>query len=179
MLSLRYDDVVTSRLSLVAITPAMLLSEQAGNGRLGELTGCAVAANWPPEHWEPHVFELLLRHYEQYPEQVNRHRYVARIRKDEAPLLIGTIGAFWREERPAECEIGWSVLPPHQGQGLATEAARSLLALIRKDARIANVVAHTFPELAGSVRVMEKCGMRFDGAGEEAGTVRYRLQLRE
>jgi ribosomal-protein-alanine N-acetyltransferase len=28
------------------------------------------------------------------------------------------------------------------------------------------------------LRVTEKCGMVFDGEGEEAGTMRYRLQLR-
>jgi [ribosomal protein S5]-alanine N-acetyltransferase len=26
--------------------------------------------------------------------------------------------------------------------------------------------------------VMEKCGLTYDGEGEEAGTIRYRLQLR-
>lgn len=179
MLSLRYDDKVTSRLRLIAITPDMLRSEQTRDGRFGELIGCAVPANWPPKDWEPHVHEILLRQYERYPEQVAWQRYVALTRADGRPLLIGSVGAFWRQEAPTECEVGWSILPPHEGQGLATEAARALIAIVREDARITSVVAHTFPELAGSVRVMEKCGMRFDGAGEEAGTVRYRLRLRD
>lgn len=179
MFLFHHEDIVTSRLRMIAITPAMLCSERAGDGRLGELTRCAVPANWPPEHWEPHVYEVLLRQYEQCPEQVAWHRYVGLIQDHGRPLLIGSVGAFWREEQPAECEAGWSILPPYEGQGLATEAARALIGIIRKEPRITSVVAHTFPELAGSVRVMEKCGMRLEGAGEDAGTVRYRLRLLE
>ena len=46
-------------------------------------------------------------------------------------------------------------------------------------AAMESVIAHTYPALRGSIRVMEKCGMTFDGEGEEAGTIRYRLALRE
>ena len=65
----------------------------------------------------------------------------------------------------------------YQGRGYATEAARALIDLIRADGRIGSVVAHTFPELAASVRVMERCGLRYEGEGDEAGTVRYRLRF--
>jgi hypothetical protein len=41
------DDIVTSRLSLIAITPEMLLSEKNGDGRLGELIQCVIPENWP------------------------------------------------------------------------------------------------------------------------------------
>jgi len=43
---------------------------------------------------------------------------------------------------------------------------------------LSSVIAHSFPSLPASIRVMENCGMVFDGEGEESGTVRYRLQLR-
>ena len=76
------------------------------------------------------------------------------------------------------CEIGYSILAPYEGQGLATEAARALIEYLRGDARLSSIIAHSFPSLPASIRVMEKCGMVFDGKGEEPGTVRYRLQLR-
>jgi len=173
-----YEDVVTQRLALIAITPTMLLSERAGDGRLGELIGCVVPAKWPPEHWEPHVFEVLLAQYERQPEQMAWQRYVVFREADGGRVLIGSVGAFWRETAPAECEIGYSILPPFEGRGLATEAARALIALIREDARITSVMAHTYPRLGGSVRVMERCGLVYEGPGEEVGTVRYRLRLR-
>jgi [ribosomal protein S5]-alanine N-acetyltransferase len=47
--------ISTARLELVSVTPESVLSEQAGDGRLGEILGCRVAAEWPPVDWEPHV----------------------------------------------------------------------------------------------------------------------------
>ena len=172
-----HNELRTPRLVLIAITPAMLNSEKLADQKLGDLIGCAIPSNWPPIHWEPHVLYVLLEQYERHPEQISWHRYVALLTGDGTRTLIGTIGAFWRETSPMECEIGYSILPPHEGQGLATEAAQALIQLIRTNPRIKSVIAHTFPELAGSIRVMEKCGMVFDGQGEEERTIRYRLQL--
>ncbi len=178
-----FEDLVTPRLALIAITREMLRSERAGDGRagdgrLGELIGCRVPANWPPVDWEPHVLDILEAQYARCPEQMAWQRYVAVRDPDGTRTLVGMVGAFWRETAPSECEIGYSVLPPFEGRGLATEAAGALIELIAADERILSVVAHTFPRLAGSVRVMERCGLVFEGPGEEVGTVRYRRWLR-
>ena len=172
------DDIITLRLSLIAITPGMVLSEKNGDGRLGDLIQCVIPANWPPVDWEPHVLDFLLMQFAEHPEQLGWCRYVSFVRPDGGRILIGTLGAFTRAIRPSECEIGYSILAPYEGQGLATEAARALIGYLRGDARLSSVIAHSFPSLPASIRVMEKCGMVFDGEGEEPGTVRYRLQLR-
>jgi RimJ/RimL family protein N-acetyltransferase len=177
MLLDQHDDLRTSRLVLIAITPAMLGSEKSVDRKLGALIGCAVPSNWPPVHWEPHVLDILLKQYERCPEQICWHRYVALLNQDGTRSLIGMIGAFWREASPAECEIGYSILSPYEGQGLATEASQALIQLIRRNPQIKSIIAHTFPELAASIRVMEKCGLVFDGEGEEERTIRYRLWL--
>ena len=169
--------ILTARLALIAITPKTLVSEKAADGWLGGLIRCAVPANWPPVDWEPHVMGMLLAQFDRDPTQLGWHRYVGLRKPDGSRLLIGSLGAFWRESVPAECEIGYSILPPYEGQGLATEAALGLLGFLRGDSRLRSVVAHTFPRLAGSIRVMEKCGFVPDGDGEESGTVRYRLRL--
>jgi RimJ/RimL family protein N-acetyltransferase len=172
------DDIVTPRLSLIAVTPEMLLSEKNDDGRLGELIQCVIPANWPPTDWEAHVLDFLLMQFDEHPEQLGWCRYVSFVRPDGDRTLIGTLGAFTRAIRPSECEIGYSILAPHEGQGLATEGARALIDYLRGDARLSSIIAHSFPSLPASTRVMEKCGMVFDGEGEEPGTVRYRLQLR-
>jgi [ribosomal protein S5]-alanine N-acetyltransferase len=171
------DDIITARLSLIAITPEMVLSEKNGDGRLGELIQCVIPANWPPVDWEPHVLDFLLTQFAEHPKQLGWCRYVSFVRPGDR-ALIGTLGAFTRAIRPSECEIGYSILAPYEAQGLATEAARALIEYLRGDARLSSVIAHSFPSLPASIRVMEKCGMVFDGEGEEPGTVRYRLQLR-
>ncbi len=172
------NDIVTARLSLIAITPEMLLSEKNGDGRLGELTQCVIPANWPPTNWEPHVFDFLLTQLAEHPEQLGWPRYVSFVAEDGRRTLIGTLGAFATAADPSVCEIGYEILAPYEGRGFATEGAKALIEYLRRNERIEGVIAHTFPSLVGSIRVMEKCGMVFDGNGEEAGTVRYRLRLR-
>jgi [ribosomal protein S5]-alanine N-acetyltransferase len=172
------DDIVTSRLNLIAITPEMLLSEKSGDGRLSELIQCVIPANWPHKDWEPHVFDWLLNQLAEHPEQLGWPRYVSFAPPGERRILIGTVGAGSKAATPSECEIGWGIVPQYEGRGLATEAARALIDYLRCDETIESLIAHTFPELRASIRIMEKCGMVFDGEGEEAGTIRYRLDLR-
>jgi ribosomal-protein-alanine N-acetyltransferase len=172
------DDIVTSRLSLISTTPDMLRSEQAGEGRLGELIRCVIPTNWPHENWEPHVYDFLLTQFSEHPEQLGWHRYVSLVSPDGSRTLVGSLGAFTKASNPSECEIGYGMLPQFEGQGFATEGAKALIEYLRCDERIISVIAHTFPSIPASIRVMEKCGMAFDGDGEEAGTVRYRLALR-
>ena len=172
------DDIVTSRLALIAVTPEMLMSEKNGDGRLGELIQCVIPANWPLKDWEPHVFDFLLSQLAEHPEQLGWPRYVSFVPPGGHRTLIGTLGAFTKAARPSECEIGYSILPPYEGRGFATEAARALIEYLRADERLDSVIAHTFPSIPESIRVMEKCGMVYDGEGEEAGTIRYLLRLR-
>jgi ribosomal-protein-alanine N-acetyltransferase len=179
-MSLRFvDDIVTSRLSLISITPEMLRSEQAGEGRLSELIRCVVPTNWPPKDWEPHVYDFMLTQLAEHPEQLGWHRYASLVCPDGSRTLVGALGASTKPtDNPSECEIGYGMLPQFEGQGFATEGAKALIEYLRVDERIESVIAHTFPSIPASIRVMEKCGMVFDGDGNEAGTVRYRLALR-
>ena len=170
------DDIATSRLSLITTTPEMLRSEQAGEGRLSELIRCVVPPNWPHENWEPHVYDFLLKQLEEHPEQLGWNRYVGLVSPDGSRTLIGSLGGFTKVD-PSEAEIGYGFLPQFEGQGFATEGARALIEYLRGEEGIVSVIAHTFPSIPASIRVMEKCGMVFDGDGEEAGTVRYRLAL--
>lgn len=162
--------IVTARLRLVAITPAMLDAEVEGVGRLATLVQARVPGEWPDENWEPHVFDFIRCQYTRHPDTQGWNRYV--VLPGDAAVLIGTVGAFPLNEH--EAEIGYTILKPWRGCGFATEAAQALIALLQESLQTSSVIAHTFPHLQESVRVMEKCGFAFDGAGDE-GTVRYRL----
>jgi RimJ/RimL family protein N-acetyltransferase len=59
-------------------------------------------------------------------------------------------------------EVGWHLHPAHQGQGLATEAARAILALAGK-AGIDQVLALTDLDNAASQRVAARLGLRDEG----------------
>lgn len=177
-MSFPLGDILTPRLALIAITPEAILSEQAGDNRLGEIIRCTIPSNWPPKDWEPHVFDFLLNQFAQHPDQIGWPRYVALPMPDGTRTLIGTVGAFSKTDSPSICEIGYAILPPSGGHGFATEATQALIAYLRKDPRLTTIIAHTFPTIPASIRIMEKCGLTYDGDGEEPGTVRYKLDLR-
>jgi len=62
-------------------------------------------------------------------------------------------------------EVGWHLHPQHQGQGLATEAARALITLAGK-AGIDQVLAITDLDNAASQRVATRLGMTDEGVTE-------------
>ncbi len=62
-------------------------------------------------------------------------------------------------------EVGWHLHPQHQSRGLATEAARAVLALAGK-AGIGQVLAITDLDNAPSQRVAERLGMTDEGVTE-------------
>jgi RimJ/RimL family protein N-acetyltransferase len=169
-------DLSTARLDLIAVTSESLLSEQAGDGRLGEITGASVPIEWPPQDWEPHVFLFLLKRFETNPDESGWCRYIALREADGTRRLIGTLGGFRRAENAAECEVGYGVLADFRSLGYATEGIQALIAWVLSHPEIRAISAQTFPRLPASLRIMEKCGMRLVGPGDEEGTVRYRWE---
>lgn len=61
-----------------------------------------------------------------------------------------------------ELEVGYGFLPAWWGKGLATEVTRGLMAQAARYRMASTVVALTMPANDGSVRVLEKCGLRWD-----------------
>ena len=68
------------------------------------------------------------------------------------------------------------MLQGFQGRGYATEGTKALIDWALARSSLNTISAQTFPSLPKSIRVMEKCGMKFVGAGDEEGSVRYQWQ---
>jgi RimJ/RimL family protein N-acetyltransferase len=89
---------------------------------------------------------------------------------DTALVLVATIppsdrmiGEFMlrlTSERHRQGEIGWSLHPDAQGHGYATEAARELLRLGFEELGLHRIAADADPRNTGSLRIMERVGMR-------------------
>ncbi len=75
-------------------------------------------------------------------------------------------------------ELAWALVPPAQGRGIATEAARAAVAAAR-ELGLEEVVTFTLPENVASRRVMEKAGLVFERDITHSGLphVLYRLRL--
>jgi [ribosomal protein S5]-alanine N-acetyltransferase len=168
------ETITTPRLELVPITPEALRSEQAADGTLADILNCRVPAEWPHADWEPHVFELLLSTFVEHPEDIAWHRYILlRSEDQEKPVLIGTTGAFRWSSNRSEAEFGYAILPEFRLHGYATEAAQAMLNWIDAIHPATSIIAHTYPELLGSIRILERCNFTLEGPGVEPRTLRY------
>lgn len=68
-----------------------------------------------------------------------------------------------------EIELGYRVLRPWRGKGLATEATRAWLQHAFDHVGLSEVIAFSHPDNLPSIRVMEKSGFRFLREDEVAG----------
>lgn len=89
---------------------------------------------------------------------------------DDSDEALGTIG-IWKIDAkvPQSYEMGWFVLPAHQGTGVATEAARLLLSQARADPAVRYI--HAYPSITNvaSNAIARKIGMQNRGAFDNEG----------
>jgi RimJ/RimL family protein N-acetyltransferase len=77
--------------------------------------------------------------------------------------LIGNCGIRIASAESHEAEIGYELAPAQWGQGYATEAARSIVRFGFTQLRLHRISACCVADNTGSVRVLEKLGMRLEG----------------
>lgn len=83
--------------------------------------------------------------------------------------LIGDCGLQPLEHRGPEVELGYDFHPRMWGHGIATEAARAVMAQAFGPLAIDRVVAVVKPDHIASQRVLEKAGLRRSGTREAYG----------
>ncbi len=167
----------TERMDLIPVTIVSLLCQRDVGSRaraeLGLILDADVPEAWPPEHWEPHVVDYLLKLIADHPDAVGWCRYLL-LRGEGKRTLIGTFGCGFPKPETGEAELGYGLLPDWQRQGFAAEAVMAAMPWLRTQRKIHAFVAQTFPYLYGSVRVLEKCGFVVAGSGEEPGAMLFR-----
>ena len=155
--------VLTTRLELIAATAETVSLELHNIEQFATALGVPVPSSWPPplndEGSQRWYLEMLQRH----PSAVGWGLWYL-IRREPTRELVGVAGF---KGRPADgsCEIGYSLVPSFHGSGYATEASRELIRWALSHGDVERVTSETLPDLIDSIRVMEKCGMRFIGDG--------------
>jgi [ribosomal protein S5]-alanine N-acetyltransferase len=81
-------------------------------------------------------------------------------RRDDG-TTVGMCGLVRREGLP-DADIGYALLPQHERQGYAREAALATLAFAFDSAGLQSVLAITHPDNAASSRLLESIGLRFE-----------------
>ena len=79
----------------------------------------------------------------------------------ETGELIGMSGLLKRDSLP-DPDIGFAFLPRFWMKGYAFEAAEAVIKYGQNALGLKRVLAITLPENAGSIRVLEKIGLRFE-----------------
>lgn len=165
------ETLESARLRLVTITPEMLEAEALPEAQsLADRLQAEIPARWPPDLWEMPVWLHVAAQLQAQPETLGWHRYMVSL--DRPARLIGCLGGFPCGR--GDVELGYSVAADEQGKGFASEAADALTAWLLRRPEVRSVSAQAFESSVASVRVMQRCGMVCVGAGDQAGTVRYR-----
>lgn len=90
----------------------------------------------------------------------------------EGGAYVGEVGVYHPAEYP-EPELGWFVVPAAEGQGIAAEAARAVMAWVRKTFGWDEIINIIDPANARSIALGLAVGGRIDASrpGVDAGDV--------
>lgn len=115
--------------------------------------------------WSPHI---NLEHTKEYLKYIKKHYRLgdfydwAVVLANEGQM-IGTCGFTRFHFEHDAAEIGYVLHPDHHGKGYATEAVSRVLEFGFEDLLLNRIEAKYMMGNDASRRVMEKCGMRFEG----------------
>ena len=147
--------LTTSRLRLIPATPSLIDAELAGHKRLEEMLAVALPLDWPPEHHDADTLKFWRGKLSE-PDAAGWWLYYVVLARSPHPALVGNV-SYKGPPNEGAVEIGYSVVPSWQRQGLATEACRALIDSAW-DRGASVTVAHTFDALEPSIRVLRKLG---------------------
>ena len=85
---------------------------------------------------------------------------------------VGKVGLDLLDDWPKQdkWEVGWELEPDFWGQGLATEGGKMAVQFGFKQAKLKRIISPTHPENIASRRVVEKCGLIYQGLIQWRGT---------
>jgi RimJ/RimL family protein N-acetyltransferase len=161
------DPIVSERLELVSLSPAALEALVAGRTSDAEtLIGGRLADGWPGG--DERYFRLRLGQMQREP---SLRRWIVRaLVLRDGREIVGHAGfhgppGINGKKDPAAVEIGYKVFEPFRGRGLATEAARALMAWAREEHGIRRFILSIAPSNEPSLAIARRLG--FEQTGEQ------------
>jgi ribosomal-protein-alanine N-acetyltransferase len=163
---------VTDSLRLVAGTKVLAAAEIEDRVEFAKLLGALVPETWPPDNLRD-ALGYFYALYEEHPEWEGWLTWYA-VRIDNAyPTLCGGVGFKGPPDKRGMVEIGYSVLPEFEGQGLATEMVGGIVQWAKQQPQVKHIEAETNTDNKASIRVLEKNSFVRVGVGLEANTIRF------
>jgi ribosomal-protein-alanine N-acetyltransferase len=152
----KFPSLTTKRLTLRAPTPA----DAAVFHAIVSIPDVTRFSNWPDAPTKAQV-ERGLRWMSKLHASGKGCAWIIGYRSSGA--LVGAI-RFNRFDKKWKCgELGYESHPDFWGKGLMTEAVRAVIGCGHDAFGLNRIEAWTLPGNAGSDRVLEKCGFRYEG----------------
>jgi ribosomal-protein-alanine N-acetyltransferase len=127
----------------------------------------------------------------QWTSVANRQNYTLSVLRKEDGALVGNCSIAHVKPESIEAALGWHYGKRFWGRGYGTEAARALLYIGFEIGKVAEIYADCFDDNIGSIRIMQKIGMKSGrnlalfnqirgwSYGEQRPTVRYTISRNE
>lgn len=146
----------TRRLKLIPFTLPLKKAALADKQQLAARLAVRVPDNWPG----PDIAEALPFLIAEAGKQPYAPVWDGLIVHKEDQVVIGDMGFKGPPDATGRVEIGYSIIPEYRNQGYATEMACHLITWALRQPGVSSVVAECLNNNVGSIRVLEKAGMR-------------------
>lgn len=155
MLSPGKETFETKRLQLIPFTLELMRAALTGKEALGKMLGVAIPSTWPG----PDLAEAIPGFIAYLEQEAADFAWNWLIVHKKERVLVGDVG-FMGGPKDGIAEIGYSIVPEYRNQGYATEAALYLIHWALQQREIRRVTAQCLNNNLGSIKVLEKIGMR-------------------
>jgi len=161
--------LLTPRLELRPASSDDLAADIEGHSALRNALGVAVPDSWPPELYDADAIRFMLQWLQQNPrdEDWGFYYFLLKAVAGASPVLIGCGGFKGAPDDSGLVEIGYSILPEYRRVGYATEAVQALVSHAFATSTVRRVIGQTLSTLDSSIRVLERAGFSFAGAGDD------------
>ncbi len=146
----------TPRLKLLPFTLELKKATLAERARLAEMLEVEIPDAWPGAD----LLEALPFFIEVMEKDPAGLVWDGIIIHKAEQIAIGGIGFHGGPDEAGMVEIGYNIIPAYEGQGYATEMARRVIEWAFHTPSIQVITAQCLADNLGSIRVLEKVGMR-------------------
>ena len=161
----------TERLELIPCTAEVIEAALADPDEVGRMLGLHVPPGWPSDDLRD-TLPGYARDAAADPDRLGWGPWL--IVEAAERVVVGDAGFHGRPDAAGTVEIGYGILAEYRRRGYATEAAQGLVAWAFTQPAVERVVAECEADNLGSIRVLEKLGMR--RAGAEGSLLRWEVE---
>lgn len=119
--------------------------------------------------WPPHADEGVTLEYIRSIDHASPEVYSWGIELRELGQVVGTIGMVGYKEEIETAHMGYCMGVPWWGKGIMTEAFSAVIRFLFEEAGINRIEARHDTRNPNSGRVMEKCGLTYEGVLRQSG----------